>query len=403
MQGEVFKRVRSKVFEKKRDQRELIKVAQRNFRKYLAMRDWGWFIIIQKTRGMIGQPNPEEELRLLEEKANETYGNYKDALDVTSGLEGMMGNLKDEISAMSTQLNEEQGNVSVYTDRQSKAVAIKGEAEVELVKQQNILASEEASRVELAGEVKAHAGSIGSVKKDMEDIELAITKVEQEKGNRDHTIKVLQDEVGEQDEVLNKLNKEKKHLSATQAKSSEDLVAAEEKVAHLMQVKSQLEATLDQLEGGLDKEKKSRSNLEKQKRKIEGDLKMAQDMVADLERGKREVEGLIANKEKNNHDLSAKLDDEQSLVAKAQKNIKELQGRVEASEEELEAERQARAQAERQRSDLSREIDQLGSRLDEAGGATVAQVELNKKRESEIVKLRKDVEETNISSESVLR
>ena len=403
MQGEVFKRVRSKVFEKKRDQRELIKVAQRNFRKYLAMRDWGWFIIIQKTRGMIGQPNPEEELRLLEEKANETYGNYKDALDVTSGLEGMMGNLKDEISAMSTQLNEEQGNVSVYTDRQSKAVAIKGEAEVELVKQQNILTSEEASRVELAGEVKAHAGSIGSVKKDMEDIEFAITKVEQEKGNRDHTIKVLQDEVGEQDEVLNKLNKEKKHLSATQAKSSEDLVAAEEKVAHLMQIKSQLEATLDQLEGGLDKEKKSRSNLEKQKRKIEGDLKMAQDMVADLERGKREVEVFIANKEKNNHDLSAKLDDEQSLVGKAQKNIKELQGRVEASEEELEAERQARAQAERQRSDLSREIDQLGSRLDEAGGATVAQVELNKKRESEIVKLRKDVEETNISSESVLR
>merc|ERR1712106_746447 len=190
LQGEIFKRVRTRVYEQKRDQRELIKVAQRNFRKYLAMRDWGWFIIIQKTRGMIGQPNPEEELRLLEEKANETYGKYKDALDVTSGLEGMMGNLKDEISAMSTQLNEEQGNVSVYTDRQSKAVAIKGEAEVELVKQQNILASEEASRVELAGEVKAHAGSIGSVKKDMEDIELAITKVEQEKGNRDHTIKV---------------------------------------------------------------------------------------------------------------------------------------------------------------------------------------------------------------------
>merc|ERR1712212_1215720 len=86
----------------------------------------------------------------------------------------------------------------------------------------------------------------------------------------------------------------------------------------------------------------------------------------------------------------------------AQKNIKELQGRVEAAEEELEAERQARAQAERQRSDLSREIDQLGTRLDEAGGATVAQVELNKKREAEIVKLRKDVEEANISAESIL-
>merc|ERR1711913_52703 len=149
-------------------------------------------------------------------------------------------------------------------------------------------------------------------------------------------------------------------------------------------------------------EKKSRGALEKAKRKVEGDLKMAQDAVADLERTKREIEAVIAAKEKNNQLLAAKLDDEQSLVAKAQKNIKELQGRVEATEEELEAERQARAQAERQRSDLSREIDQLGGRLDEAGGATVAQVELNKKREAEIVKLRKDVEEANISAESVL-
>merc|ERR1712147_109183 len=46
--------------------------------------------------------------------------------------------------------------------------------------------------------------------------------------------------------------------------------------------------------------------------------------------------------------------------------------------------------------------EQLGDRYDEASGATVAQVELNKKRECEIVKLRKDVEEANIASESVL-
>merc|ERR1711887_395430 len=207
MQGEVFKRIRSRVYEKKRDQRELIKVAQRNFRKYLAMRDWGWFTIIQKTRGLIGLPNPEEELRLLEEKANATYGEYKAALDTTANLEGQLGDLKDEIAAMSKQLSEEQGNISIYTDRQAKALAIKSETEIEL-----------------AAQVKAHSGSIGAVKKDIEDVELAILKVEQEKGNRDHTIKNLQSEVAEQDEVINKMNKEKKHLSASQAKSSEDLV-----------------------------------------------------------------------------------------------------------------------------------------------------------------------------------
>merc|ERR1719300_806148 len=127
LQGEIFKRIRGKEYAKRRDQRELIKVCQRNFRKFLAMRDWGWFVIIQKTRGLIGLPNPEEELRLLEEKANATYGEYQAALETTKNLEGQMGNLKDEIATMTKQLQEEQGNISVYTDRQSKALTLKNE------------------------------------------------------------------------------------------------------------------------------------------------------------------------------------------------------------------------------------------------------------------------------------
>merc|ERR1719309_1031202 len=330
IQGEVLKRVRGAVYKKKFDQRELIVVCQRQFRKYLEMRDWGWFVIIQKTRGLIGLPNPEEELRLLEEKANESYGKYKEALDVTANLESQLEGLKDEIGAMTKQLAEEQGNISVYTDRQAKAAALKAETEVELAKQQGVLAKAEQDRIALTAEVKAHSATIGVVKKDIEDIELAIVKVEQEKGNRDHTIKVLQDEIAEQDEVINKLNKEKKHLSEAQAKSNEDLIAATDKVAHLAGIKDKLEGTLDELEGGLDKEKKSRANLEKAKRKVEGELKIAQDTVADLERSKKELEAVIAAKEKNNLDLQAKLDDEQGLVAKNQKSVKELQGRVEA-------------------------------------------------------------------------
>merc|ERR1712158_152659 len=69
---------------------------------------------------------------------------------------------------------------------------------------------------------------------------------------------------------------------------------------------------------------------------------------------------------------------------------------------ELEAERQACAKAERQRSDLAREMESLGERLNEASGATSAQVELNKKRESEVTKLRKDLEECRIQHDATL-
>merc|ERR1711992_330740 len=117
---------------------------------------------------------------------------------------------------------------------------------------------------------------------------------------------------------------------------------------------------------------------------------------------KRELENSIGRKEKDIGQLSAKLEDEQSIVAKLMKAIKEHQGRVEEMEEELEAERQARSKAEKQRSDLAKEFEQLGDRLDEAGGATLAQIELNKERENEINKMRKDCEEANIQQESIM-
>merc|ERR1711997_1247814 len=115
-----------------------------------------------------------------------------------------------------------------------------------------------------------------------------------------------------------------------------------------------------------------------------------------------ELESSIERKEKDASVLLSKLDDEQSLVAKVQKAIKENQAHVEEMEEELEAERQARAKAERQRSDLARELENMGERLGEASGATAAQQELNKKRESEVTKLRRDLEEAHIQQEATL-
>merc|ERR1711976_787546 len=113
MQGQAYKYIKTKLFEKKRDQRELIKVCQRNFRKYMALRDWGWFVIIQKTRPLIGMPNPEEELRLLEEKANATYGVYKEKLDLKAKLLEDNKVIEEEKKALLKQIEAEQGNLSV--------------------------------------------------------------------------------------------------------------------------------------------------------------------------------------------------------------------------------------------------------------------------------------------------
>merc|ERR1712018_135806 len=69
------------------------------------------------------------------------------------------------------------------------------------------------------------------------------------------------------------------------------------------------------------------------------------------------------------------------MGAQLQKKIKELQARIEELEEELE---------------------ELSERLEEAGGQTASQVELNKRREAEMAKLRRDFEESNLAHESTV-
>lgn len=100
--------------------------------------------------------------------------------------------------------------------------------------------------------------------------------------------------------------------------------------------------------------------------------------------------------------MSAKIDDEQTLGSKYSKQIKEMQSRLEELDEELAVERQCRAKAEKNRSMLARDIEDLGQKLEDAGNNTSTQIELNKKREAELSKLKAELEESNINHEGTL-
>lgn len=403
MQGNCFGHLKRKVYQQKSDQRELMKVIQRNYRKYIYLRDWPWFQLVQKTKPMIGMRDVEGELSALEAKANETYGAYKEQVDTRERLIEENKKIKEEKKELMRQLESEQGNMSEYADRQTATSAQKAELEIQLEEATKRLAEAEQERQDAALEKKTLESETSVFKKDIEDLDLAVQKLEQEKTNRDHTIRSLNDEIGCQDEVLNKLNKEKKHLGENISKAAEDLTLAEDKVMHLNNIKSKLEQTLDELEDSNNREKRARAEIEKKKRQVEGELRVTQETVSDLERIKKELEATIGREEKRAAEMSSKLDGEQAAVSKCQKSIKEMQRRIEELEEELEAERQARAKAESKRSNLARELDGLGERLNEASGATVAQVELNKKREAEVQKLRKDLEEAHIQQEATMQ
>merc|ERR1740129_2261014 len=382
--------------------RQYIPIMQRNFKKFMFFRDWSWYYLTNHTKRFIGQTNIEDEIIALEEEAAEACAQYDTELVARDKFREQNEQMTQEKKDMMTQIEAEQGDLSSYQKDLADATVSKQEKDDGLAQIQKRLQDAENKRNELAEKKRKYEGDLGSFRKDIDDMEMAIGRAEQEKTNRDHTIRNMNDEIAHQDELINKLNKEKKYMQENQAKSSEELGAAEEKLDHLGKIKAKLEVTLDELEASLEREKKSRLDMDKQRRKIDAELKVTQEQVTDLEKGKKDIEANISKKEKDISEAQHKLEDEQNLVGKLQKTIKELQSRIEANEEELEAERQARSKAEKQRGTLARELDDLGERLEEAGGATSAQVELNKKREAEIGKLRRDLEESVIQHESIL-
>ena len=406
-------------FKKEIFKRNMIPVMVRNMKKYLFFRDWQWFSLLNGTKRFIGQVDMEAEIKALEEEAAIACGQYDQEVISRDQFNEETAGMTSEKRSLMTQIEQEQGDLSSYQQDLARVTEERSVKEDELSKTQTALADIEAKRNAMIDDKRRFEGDLTSFRKDIEDLEMTIQRAEQDNTNKDHTIRSLNDEIAQQDELINKLNKEKKYmqvgkyeflglffnihdLQESQAKQSEELNTSEEKLDNLTKIKTKLEVTLDELEESAEREKKSRLDVDKQRRKAEAELTVCQEQVADLERDKKEIEMAISKKDTDITSAQKRLEDDQQNVAKLRKTIKELQARIETGEEELDAERQARAKAEKQKGTLARELDDLTERLDEAGGATNAQIELNKKREAEIGKLRRDLEEAHIQNEALV-
>ncbi|OCT60814.1 hypothetical protein XELAEV_18046836mg [Xenopus laevis] len=98
--------------------------------------------------------------------------------------------------------------------------------------------------------------------------------------------------------------------------------------------------------------------------------------------------------------IGMKLEEQRCVSVDLQRKNKEYLAHIEELEEELEAERNTRTKIERQRLDLSNEVDDLHDKLEELGGSAAPQVEINRKLDTELAHLRQELEEVLLQSEA---
>ncbi|KAF3813573.1 hypothetical protein GH733_018726 [Mirounga leonina] len=343
-------------FKKMTERRDSIFRIQYNIRAFMKAKHWPWMNLFFKIKPLLKSAEAEREMATMKE-------DFERAKEELARSEEKMVALLQEKNDLQLQVQSETENLIDAEERCEGLIKSKILLEAKVKELNERLEEEEEVNSDLVAKKRSLEHKCSSLKRDIDDLELTLTKVEKEKHATENKVKNLSEEMTALEENISKLTKGKKSLQEAHQQTLDDLQVEEDKVNGLMKINVKLEQQTDDLEGSLEQEKKLWADLEKVKRKLEGDLKMFQESIMDLENDKQ-------------------------------------QARTEELEEEIEAERASRAKAEKQHSDLSRELEEISEHLEEASGATSAQIEMNKKREAEFQKMRRDREEATLQHEA---
>ena len=204
--------------------KELIPVLQRNFRKYMFFRDWQWYFLINNTKRFIGQKSIEDQLAELEAEAALHCTEFDKEVAIRDDCNAKNKSMAAEIKQMLETIGQSQGDLTQYQQDLSKVSGEKTGLEDKLAKSQETLAKAEIEFKNLSDKKRAFENDVGAFRKDIDDMQMALQRAQQEKANKEHTIHSMNEEIAHQDEAINKLNKEKKHMQENNAKQLLELV-----------------------------------------------------------------------------------------------------------------------------------------------------------------------------------
>merc|ERR1711971_846332 len=375
-------------FKKLQDQKLSLYCLQRTIRNYYIGKTWLWWQLWVAIKPNLKCTKFAQYKAEYEEKIAIAEANIDKAVAECNEVKSVYERLSNEKNELVLALQSGGSAVQDIVDKTNRIEAVAADIQKSLDEVNTRIAAEEDAIANLDSQSSKVKQDADRLRASIHTLENGLQTTEEDKITKDNQIRTLKEEIAHQEDMVVKLQKEKRGTGESRQKTEEDIQAMEDKCNHLNKVKGKLEQALDECEDSLEREKKAKGDVEKLKRKVEGDLKLTQEAISDLERVKSELNQTVQRKEKETASMSAKIDDEQTLGSKYNRQVKELQSRLEELDEELVVERQNRAKAEKNRSTLSRDIGDLAEKLEDSGNNTATQIELNKKREAELAKLK---------------
>ncbi|VDK51935.1 unnamed protein product [Gongylonema pulchrum] len=334
----------------------------------------------------------EERLEQLKNDIKEAQATANRKRGEIEALHEHISLYTDERDALLTDIrNSQSGNLQLEKQIE-KMNAENAGLEVLLSEANNKLIEEQQNNKNEAEERKNVESELEHLQKMIQSAELGKRKSEAEKESLKSQLKVLLEEITQQEETIAKLKKECKKREEIAKKLEYEIRAEEELARQDDSGKVRLCRILAEAEERLEREKYARNNADKEKRKADGALKIAFETLEELQKQHRDLESSCRKNEVEAHALEARIENIKALGARIIKENKDSNERMCELEEAIEKERELRAKTDRMRSELQRDLDETMNQVDEQNCRTGEQIEAGKKHEAEIARLRRDVE-----------
>ncbi|VDK44796.1 unnamed protein product [Anisakis simplex] len=388
-----------RLYQKRVQQSNAIRVLQRNGLAWLKLRNWQWWRLFTKVKPLLQVTNQEaaiaakdEELKVVKEKLAARESEFLE-------YEKRIQLLSEERAVLQKQLQQESDERAEADERRERLAAKKDELEEMLSELNSKMDESEEQLGKTSEEKKKLQETVRDLEEQLEEEEQARQKLQLDKMNVDQKWKKLEEKHAELYDSFEKLMKEKKNLEERTIQLSNQVLEEEEKAKHMGKQRSRVEVSLHELEQELQKEKQAKVELDRIRRKLEAEAEEQKELLEEKRNKLEELNSLLSKREASLTVLLTKSDEDNANNVALQKQIREQESLLEELKEDLENEKSLRAKAEKSRRDLNDDLETLRTEYLEAADKTAVSLEIQKKKDDELKELKRSLDSMAAASE----
>merc|ERR1719260_415619 len=248
MQGAIRAYYARRIYKKLWDHKMGLLVSQRTIRNYMIGKKWLWWTLWLALNPNLKSGHFEEFKQELAAKTQYAQDHLEEVIKEREESERKHSKITGEVDELKVSLSGGANAKDDLVSKISKLDDIRGGLQKEINGLNTKINNENENVENIQENLKKTEANQSSLGREMRECESRLATVQDEKADKDAQIKQMKEECLHQEELINKLNKEKKAITENKLKEDEAIQSFEDKCNHLNKLKIRLEKNLDEVE-----------------------------------------------------------------------------------------------------------------------------------------------------------